>query len=158
MGHEGRDCRSSRYATRFSLLKAKKTNRINTVEKHCTYCQKARHKREECWTLNEHSSKERSIKNRSKTDDSRKPKVNTTVKVPKRHSRKESTDSSNNSSEEEAEEATQLKSTRNAREYQITQIKKILHIKLDMVTLPMKEAKKERVTFLLDTRQELLLS
>jgi len=59
MWQDGRNCRTSRYANRFTLPKAEKPAGINTMEKYCTYCKKAGHKREDCWSLNERPEKER---------------------------------------------------------------------------------------------------
>ncbi|XP_011254548.2 uncharacterized protein LOC105250252 [Camponotus floridanus] len=53
IGHHGRECRTSRYATRFLLPKPERHSRVNTVNKYCNYCKKTGHNREECWLLHE---------------------------------------------------------------------------------------------------------
>jgi len=50
------------YANRFTLPKAEKLAGINTMEKYCTYCKKAGHKREDCWSLNGHPGKKRTTR------------------------------------------------------------------------------------------------
>ena len=50
-GHYGRDCRTSRYANRFTLPKPD-SSRVNTINKYCKHCKKPGHNREECWSLN----------------------------------------------------------------------------------------------------------
>ncbi|KYN27982.1 hypothetical protein ALC57_02606 [Trachymyrmex cornetzi] len=50
-GHLGCDCRTSRYANKFSLPRAEGPP-VNTVNKYCNYCKKAGHTRKECWSLN----------------------------------------------------------------------------------------------------------
>ncbi|EFN85348.1 hypothetical protein EAI_03084 [Harpegnathos saltator] len=51
LGHTGRECRNSRYGTRFSLPKPEGIGRVNNVIKHCTFCDKSGHTREECRNL-----------------------------------------------------------------------------------------------------------
>jgi len=58
MGHHGRDCRTSRYANRFSFPKAEKPANVNNIEKYCTYCKRTGYKRDECWSLNGRPEKE----------------------------------------------------------------------------------------------------
>jgi len=76
MGHHGRDCRTSRYANRFTLPKAEKQVNINNFEK---YCKKTGHKRNECWSLNVRPEKEQL--RRTKRDVGNGKQVNTTVRV-----------------------------------------------------------------------------
>jgi len=47
MSHLRRDCRISRYANRFTLLKAENLANVNNIEKYCTYCKRTGHKRNE---------------------------------------------------------------------------------------------------------------
>jgi len=62
LGHLGRDCRTSRYANRFTLPKAEKPANVNNIEKYCIYCKNTSHKRDECWSLNGRPEKEQTIK------------------------------------------------------------------------------------------------
>ncbi|XP_018368333.1 PREDICTED: uncharacterized protein LOC108764548 [Trachymyrmex cornetzi] len=102
IGHLGRDCRSSRYATKFSLPRAEKPASINLAEKYCTYCKRAGHKRNECWSLNGRPDKD--LKQRAKRDtDHRAKRVNSTVKIRQNKQQSESEESSYGSSEEEKE-------------------------------------------------------
>ncbi|XP_071580550.1 uncharacterized protein [Temnothorax nylanderi] len=145
-GHYGRDCRTSRHANRFSLPKANQPGGINTIE--CTYCKRTRHKREECWSLNGRPDTERS--SRSKTDAPKKAPVNG-LKVRKKKSRETSDESSSSSGSEEDERPRKNKA-RAAKEYQVSQItgKHNIHT-LNLITLPIQEAKKGKTNFLLDS-------
>jgi len=58
IGHYGRDCRTSRYANRFTLPKAEKPANVNNIEKYCTYCKRKGHKRDGCWSLKGRPEKE----------------------------------------------------------------------------------------------------
>ncbi|KYN11058.1 General transcription factor II-I repeat domain-containing protein 2 [Trachymyrmex cornetzi] len=102
IGHLGRDCRSSRYATKFSLPRAEKPASINLAEKYCTYCKRAGHKRNECWSLNGRPDKD--PKQRAKRDtDHRAKRVNSAIKIRQNKQQSESEESSYGSSEEEQE-------------------------------------------------------
>jgi len=155
MGHHGRDCRTSRYANRFVLPKAEKPAGVNTVEKYCTYCKKAGHKREDCWSLNGRPERERTL--RPKKEANKKSQVNAISKSKTSKSRYESDDSTFSSSGDE-ENRSVKKTTRAVREHQITQITKPrANTGLDLVTLPINETKRGRTSFLLDTGATLTL-
>ncbi|KYN16083.1 hypothetical protein ALC57_11672 [Trachymyrmex cornetzi] len=120
IGHLGRDCRSSRYATKFSLPRAEKSASINLAEKYCTYCKRAGHKRNECWSLNGRPDKD--PKQRAKRDtDHRWKRVNSAVKIRQNKQQSESEESSYGSSEEEKERR-KTRRTRTAHEHRITQV------------------------------------
>ncbi|XP_070169655.1 uncharacterized protein [Polyergus mexicanus] len=143
IGHYGRDCRTSRYTNRFSLPKPDRQPRVNTVNKYCHYCKKSGHDREECWLL--HGRPNRDQSSRIKQYNSR----------PENKNRKNSEqgkkkfNSTQNSDEEERNER---KSHRPAMEYQVSHFKNTPHIQtgLDLVTLPMREAKREKINLLFD--------
>lgn len=59
IGHHGRECRTSRYATRFSLPKPERHSRVNTVDKCCNHCKKTGHNRKKCWLLHEQPNRDR---------------------------------------------------------------------------------------------------
>jgi len=46
------------------LPKAEKPAEVNTIEKYCTYCKKAGHKREDFWSLNRRPRKEQALRKR----------------------------------------------------------------------------------------------
>lgn len=50
-GHRGEECRTSRYATRFVLLRPEQRPRINATSKYCNHCYRIGHSREECRRL-----------------------------------------------------------------------------------------------------------
>jgi len=145
MGHQGKDCRTSRYANRFMLPKAEKPAGVNTVEKYCTYCKKAGHRREDCWSLNGRPEKER--KSRPKRETDKKKQVNALSKSGASKSRYKSDDSTSSSSGDE-ESRSAKKTTRAVREHQITQVTKPhANTGLDLVTLPIKETKRGKTSF-----------
>ncbi|KYN19762.1 hypothetical protein ALC57_07915 [Trachymyrmex cornetzi] len=146
IGHLGRDCRSSRYATKFSLPRAEKPASINLAEKYCTYCKRAGHKRNECWFLNGRPDKD--LKQSAKRDtDHRAKRVNSAVKIRQNKQQSESEESSYGSSEEEKERR-KTRRTRAAHEHQISQVTgKYANTSLRLVTLPIKEMKKGRKSF-----------
>ena len=151
-GHIGRECRTSRYANRVFLPKPEKTASANTVDKYCTYCKKAGHKREECWSL--HGRPERERPRRLKREVGKERQINTTAKARKKKDNEESEDASfSSSSESDEEEKRKKKKTRAAREHQITQITSSVQANssLDLVTLPIREAKRGKINLLLDT-------
>ncbi|XP_071651733.1 uncharacterized protein [Temnothorax longispinosus] len=145
-GHHGRECRTSRYANRFSLPKPDRTPRVNAIDKVCNYCKKAGHMREECWLLNGRPNKERT--NHDKSNNSRggqsknfHPKTN--------GPRKKDSNSAADSDEEDKEDT---KQRRPAIEYQVSHMtnKPRKHAGLDLITLPMREAKREKINLLFD--------
>jgi len=128
---------------------------VNTVEKYCTYCKKTGHKREDCWSLNGRPGKERTT--RPKREIEKGKQVNAISKPKTSKSRHDSDDSSFSSSGDE-ENRPAKKITRAVREHQITQvIKPHANTGLDLVTLPIKETKKGKTSFLLDTAATLTL-
>jgi len=154
LGHLGRDCRTSRYANRFTLPKAEKTANVNNVDKYCTYCKRTGHKRDECWSLNGRPEKEQL--RRSKRDIGKGKHVNTTVKVRKSKLPMRSEESFSSSSDEE--EKPKTKATRAAREHQVTQVTDSgTGAGLHFITLPIQETKKGKMSFLLDTGATLTL-
>jgi len=87
---------------------------------------------------------------RTKRDEGKGKQVNTTVKVRKNKLHTRSKESFSSSSDEE--EKPKTKTTRAAREHQITQVTKPhANTGLNLVTLPIKETKKGKTSFLLDT-------
>jgi len=74
-----------------------------------------------------------------------------TALVKRKNKRNEDSDSSF-SEEEEKEEVSRTKTSRSAREYKVTQINgnPRTNTGLDLVTLPIQEAKREKTSFLLD--------
>ncbi|XP_071576353.1 uncharacterized protein [Temnothorax nylanderi] len=144
-GHHGRECRTSRYANRFSLPKPDRTLRVNAIKKFCKYCKKTGHIREECWLLNGRPNKERS--NQDKSNNSRGQNKN----YPKTNGpRKKNSNSAPNSNEEDKEET---KQRRPAIEYKVSHMtnKPQKHTGLALITLPMREAKREKMNLLFDT-------
>ncbi|XP_018407676.1 PREDICTED: uncharacterized protein LOC108783574 [Cyphomyrmex costatus] len=112
-GHIGQNCRTSRYANKFSLPRAEKRAGINIVEKFCTYCKKAGHNREECWTLNGRPDK--NTRPRAKREMENKTKrVNSAVKVRNQRSKRnsDSEEASSTSSEDEEKNNTSTKQER----------------------------------------------
>ncbi|KYN01997.1 hypothetical protein ALC62_07214 [Cyphomyrmex costatus] len=88
LGHHGRECRSSRYATRFSLPQPEGRPRVNTVEKYCNYCKKAGHNRDECWTLNGRPDKNTRPRAKRETDSKTKNKLRRKSKKSKEEQQK----------------------------------------------------------------------
>ncbi|XP_029659455.1 uncharacterized protein LOC115233278 [Formica exsecta] len=143
-GHYGRDCRTSRYANRFSLPKPDRQPHVNTINKYCNYCKKSGHDREECWLL--HGRPNRDQSSRTKQYNSR----------PENKNRKNSEQGKkkfNSAQSSDEEERNERKSHRPAIEYQVSHFKNTPHIQtgLDLVTLPMREAKREKINLLFDT-------
>jgi len=154
MGHYGRDCRTSRYANRFSLPKAEIPANVNNVEKYCTYCKKKGHKRDECWSLNERPEKEQP--RRAKRDEGKGKQVNSTIKIRKNKLQTRSEESFSSGRDEE--EKPKTKTTRAVRMHQITQVTKPhANTGLDLITLPIRETKKGKTSFLLNTGATLTL-
>ncbi|XP_071574634.1 uncharacterized protein [Temnothorax nylanderi] len=158
LGHSGQECRTSRYANRYSLPRAEKPHGINTVEKYCFHCKKEGHKREDCWTLNGRPEKERT--RQAKYDAQEKKPINATEK--NRGNRTSETDedmsnsdssSSSRSSGNDKQEKRRRHKTRHALEYRVAQVsgKANKNSNLDLVTLPMREATKGKLSFLLDS-------
>ncbi|XP_077282383.1 uncharacterized protein LOC143908567 [Temnothorax americanus] len=145
-GHLGRECRTNRYANRFSLPKPDRTPRVNAIDKVCNYCKKAGHMREECWLLNGRPNKERT--NHNKPNNPRGQNKNFRPKT--NGPRKKDSNSAANSDEEDKEDT---KQRRPALEYQMSHLtnKPRKHAGLDLITLPMQEAKHEKINLLFDT-------
>jgi len=156
IGHHGRDCRTSRYANRFTLPRAEKPANVNNIEKYCTYCKKKGHKRDECWSLN--GRPEREQLRRTKRDNEKGRQVNTAVRIRKNKSLTKSEESLSSNSSSDEEERRKTKTTRAAREHQITQVTDSgAATGLHLITLPIQETKKGRMSFLLDTGATLTL-
>jgi len=154
VGHYGQDCRTSRYANRFTLPRAEKSANINNIEKYCSYCKKRGHKREECWSLNGRPEKEQP--RRTKRDNEKRRQVNTTIRKNTLLTKSEESFSSDSSSDGERKSKTKI--TRAAREHQITQVTDSgTATRLHFITLPVEETKKGRMSFLLDTGATLTL-
>ncbi|KYN04506.1 hypothetical protein ALC62_04625 [Cyphomyrmex costatus] len=156
-GHIGQNCRTSRYANKFSLPRAEKPAGINTVEKFCTYCKKAGHNREECWILNGRPDK--NTRPRAKREMENKTKrVNSAIKVRNQRSKRNSDSEEASSTSSEEEEGTKTRRTRPAIEHQITQVTgHHANSGLRLITLPINEIKKGRINLLLDTGATLTL-
>jgi len=131
---------------------------MNTVEKYCTHCKKAGHRWKDCWTLHGRPEKIQERQQRP-NNNSKKPQEHTTALVKRRKKRHDNSDSSFSSSEEEEEEVTRTKTSRPARECKVTQVHRNsrANIGLDLMTLPIQEAKREKTSFLLDTGATLTL-
>lgn len=158
MGHHGRECRTSRYANRFSLPKAEKSNDMNTIDKYCTHCKKAGHQREECWSLNGHPKGEKA--HRPKAETKKKTPIHTTTQARKDRSQNNNYDSpASNYSSSEEEESSKRNKKRTVKEYQVTQVIGNTGFKsdLELITLPVRESKKGQVSFLLDSGATLTL-
>ncbi|KAM0728861.1 Retrovirus-related Pol polyprotein from transposon 412 [Formica fusca] len=143
-GHYGRDCRTSRYANRFSLPKSDRQPRVNTVNKYCNYCKKSRHDREECWLL--HGRPNRDQSSRTKQCNSRPENKN-------RKSNEQAKRRSNTAHSSDEEDKEETKQRRPAIEYRVTHVKRAprTHTGLDLVALPMRESKKGKINLLFDT-------
>ncbi|KAL6416664.1 hypothetical protein ACFW04_013260 [Cataglyphis niger] len=127
-GHYGQDCRTNRYANRFSLPKPD-SSRVNAVNKFCNYCKKTGHSRDECWSLNK---KPKAKINKAKDDNhkqSRGGKI-----YDKTISRRRKSIESASSSDDEQDEV--------RKNYAKFAEKKT---ELLLITLPMRQAKREKV-------------
>jgi len=122
---------------------------MNTVEKYCTHCKKAGHGRKECWTL--HGCSEKIQERQQKPINNKK----ITTALVKRRKKRNDSDSSFSSSEEE-EEVSRIKTSRPAREYKVTQTHENsrANTTLDLVTLPIQEAKREKNQLLVGYRSD----
>ncbi|XP_071631814.1 uncharacterized protein [Temnothorax longispinosus] len=151
-GHHGRECRTSRYANRFSLPKPDRTPRVNAIDKVCNYCKKAGHMREECWLLNGRPNKERTNHNKPNNPRGQNKNFHPKTNGP----RKKDSNSAANSDEEDKEDT---KQRRPALEYQVSHMtnKPRKHAGLDLITLPMREAKREKIHLLFDTGAAVLI-
>ncbi|XP_071627755.1 uncharacterized protein [Temnothorax longispinosus] len=145
-GHLGRECRTNRYANRFSLPKPDRTPRVNAIDKVCNYCKKAGHMREECWLLNGRPNKERTNHNKPNNPRGQNKNFHPKTNGP----RKKDSNSAANSDEKDKEDT---KQRRPALEYQVSHLtnKPRKHAGLDLITLPMREAKREKINLLFDT-------
>jgi len=85
-GHYGRDCRTSRFANRFTLPRSEKNTGVNAVEKYCTHCKRAGHSQNECWTLHRRPEK---TQGRPQKTNSNKKQEHTTALVKKTKKRNE---------------------------------------------------------------------
>ncbi|XP_077257584.1 uncharacterized protein LOC143894822 [Temnothorax americanus] len=128
-GHLGRECRTNRYANRFSLPKPDRTPRVNAIDKVCNYCKKAGHMREECWLLNGRPNKERT--NHNKPNNPRGQNKNFCPKT--NGPRKKDSNLAANSDEEDKEDT---KQRRPALEYQMSHL----------TNKPTSEARKNKFT------------
>ncbi|KAL6254796.1 hypothetical protein P5V15_014130 [Pogonomyrmex californicus] len=155
LGHLAHDCRSSQYTNRYP--RAEKPANVNNIEKYCSYCKKASHKRDECWSLNGRPRKEQPRRTRQNNGKGR--QINTAVIMKKNKQQKRSDDLSFTSSgDDEEEEKPRTKITRAVCEHQMTQVNTPhTNATLDLITLPMRETKKGKTSFLLDTSATLTL-
>jgi len=149
MGHHGRDCRTSRYANRFSLPKPEGRPRVNTVDKYCNYCKKAGHVRNDCWSLKNRpekgSGKNPEIKQKKSSHGNNK-------NICKKGNKKAIKNSESQSSDDDDSEEANAKKTRIAAEYRVAHFRRAPQndTGLDLLSLPVQEAEK-RVNFLFDT-------
>lgn len=131
------------------LPKLGRPNGVNTVEKYCSYCKKAEHKRDECWSLNGRPGKERA--SHAKASVNKKVHVNTAVKSRKKKVKIETTASSSS----EDEDKPKKNKMRAVKEYQVMGQTYIPN-GLDLITLSIEEDKKGRMSFFLDSGATLL--
>jgi len=143
-GHYGRDCRSKITV----LPKPEKSSRVTAVEKFCTHCRKRGHNRDECWTLN--GSPKTKTAGLDKQEDRKKPRsIN---KIDNQRIRQERDSDSERSSDEDGERGDKIRKTR-ALEYQVTHVRQTPRERtsLNIITLPMREAKHEKINMLYDS-------
>ncbi|KAL6257776.1 hypothetical protein P5V15_011361 [Pogonomyrmex californicus] len=157
LGHLARDCRSSRYTNKYPLPRAERPTNVNNIEKYCSYCKKADHKRDECWSLNGRPRKGQP--RRTRQDNEKGRQINTAVIMRKNKQQRGSDDLSFTSSgDDEEEEKPRTKITRTVRDHQVTEVNTPhTNATLDLITLPMRETKKGKISFLLDTGATLTL-
>ncbi|XP_067203791.1 uncharacterized protein [Linepithema humile] len=130
-GHIGRECRTSRFANRFSLPKAD-GHKVNALEKYCKYCKKPGHFQEECWQLNGRPEKGNA-------------KENAQHKTVKENKAKKADN-------DEEDDAANKKKTRPIKALLAHTDKTAkIHANLDLIALPIVEAKNEHATMLVDT-------
>lgn len=147
IGHYGQDCRSSRYATRFTVSLPEGRPRINAIEKNCNYCKKIGRTRQECWLLHNRPG------NRETSPREMKPKRN--FREIKKGSYRENQQAikDTQSSDEDKRGGATATTSRTAIAYRITYIRRTLSVDtgLDLISLPVQEAERNRIEFLFDT-------
>ena len=147
-GHYGQDCRTSRYADRFSLPKPEGRPRVNTVEKYCEHCRRKGHTKQECWTLNGRPER--------KNDYSRSHRTGRNMREGQKESHKEKrraiTAAEARSSDEEEDRDKSAPSKRTAASYRIAHLRAPrAENGLDLISLPVQEAARNKIEFLFDT-------
>ena len=143
-GHYARDCRS-----KFVLPRAEGHSRVNTVNKYCQHCKRSGHVRDECWSLHGRPNRDSARPREASVNQTARRRYYDKNTAAEKYKQKNKTERDESSDDKE-------ENTRRARpiaEYKVSHMKREMpaDTALDLVTLPIREVKRNKVNLLYDT-------